>query len=110
MTEYLFNQKHLAKEFCYYIEKEPECMDNCYVEEPKGKKPVMVPECPYVVKHRRVFDEGTRDGWEFDRCELRDWAGDPLARWLWTWENCPCLGEILNAFLEDYSKWARRQE
>ena len=84
-------------------------MDNCFIEEPKGKKAVMVPTCPYAKKHHKTLKEGTVDSWEFDDCELRFWANKPLDKWLWAKENCPHFEEIFDAFWEAYTDWVYKE-
>ena len=100
-----FSIKGMAKEYVYYVGTEPECMDNCFVEEPKGKKAVMVPECKYAKVYRKTMNEGTLDSWEFDDCKLRRGFGDPIDLWLWAKDACPYYKDIYASFVDDYVEW-----
>ena len=95
--EYIFSMQRIAKELCHYIDQEPECLENCETEEPRGKKSVMVPVCKCARVYRNTMKEGTEDSWEFDDCKFR-YGRDTLDRLLWAKYECPFFGEIFDSF------------
>ena len=104
----LFNEGNLEKEFCYYTDQEPKCMDNCFVKEEKGRNRTLAPACPYADVYPYTQNEGTCDSWEFERCKLRDRWGSAEERFAWARESCPYFKDMFGDFIDEYIDWAWR--